>query len=143
LASSLAHVVQRRAVDPLQGQHVLGGAVPVDRRHAEIGIGLGVLRHLRQRGGFEAEVHLDGDRAAQGRDGFEQAQPPRLGRDALRVARGEGERLQVGAKAPLDVGTQHLDRDRLAAVRGRNLGAMHLRDRGGGDRRAERGERFL
>ncbi len=58
-------VVQRRAVDPFQRQHVLGGAVPVHRRHAEVGIGLGVLRHLRQRGGFEPQVHLDRDRAAQ------------------------------------------------------------------------------
>ena len=41
-------VVQRDAVDPLHRQHVVGGAVPVDGRHAEIRIVAGVLRHLGQ-----------------------------------------------------------------------------------------------
>ena len=41
-------VVQRDAVDPLHRQHVMGGAVPVDRRHAKIRIVAGVLRHLGQ-----------------------------------------------------------------------------------------------
>ena len=78
-------VVQRRAVDPFQRQHVLGGAVPVDRRHAEIRIVLGVLRHLGQRGGLEPQIHLERDRAAQRRDGLDQAQPPRFRRQALGV----------------------------------------------------------
>ena len=131
-------VVQRRAVDPFQRQHVLGGAVPVDRRHAEVGIGLGVLRHLGQRGGFEPQIHLERDRAAQGRDGLDHAQPPRLRRQAFGVAGREGEGFEIDAEAPLDVGPQHLHGDGLAALRRDHLGAMHLRDRGRGDRRAER-----
>ena len=44
-------------------------------------------------------------------------------------------------EAPLDAGPQHLHRDRAPALpRVVDLGAMHLRDRGGGDRRPERRE---
>ena len=138
LASERRAVVQRRAVDPFQGQHVLGGAVPVHRRHAEVGIGLGVLRHLRQRGGLEPQIHLERDRAAQGGDGLDHAQPPGFRRQAFGLARGEGEGFEIDAEAPLDIGPQHLHGDGLAALGRDDLGAMHLRDRGRGDRRAER-----
>jgi hypothetical protein len=131
--------VQRRAVDPFQGQHVLGGAVPVHRRDAEVGIGLGVLRHLGKGRGLQAQVHLDGDGAAQRVHGFDHTQPPGFRRQVFRLARGEGERLKIGAEAPLDVGPQHLDGDRLAALGRGDLGAVHLRDRGRGDGRPERG----
>ena len=80
-------VGQRRAVDPFEREHVARGAVPVDRRHAEIRIVLGVLRHLGKRGGFEPQIHLDRDRAAQRLDHLDQPQPPRLGRQCLGVAR--------------------------------------------------------
>ena len=59
---------------------------------------------------------------------------------ASACARREVEGVEIGAEAPLDAGPQHLHGDRLAALRRRDLGAMHLRDRGGGDRRAERRE---
>ena len=72
-------VRQRRGVDPFQRQDFLGGAVPVDRRHAEIRIVLGVLRHLRKRRGLQAEIHLHRHGAAQGIDHFDKPQPPRLG----------------------------------------------------------------
>ncbi len=54
-------VGQRRGVDPFQRQHFLGGAVPVDRRHAKIRIVLGVFGHFRKRRRFQAEVHFDHD----------------------------------------------------------------------------------
>ena len=47
-----AAIRQRRAVDPFERQHVLRGEIPVHRRHAEIGIVLGVLRHFGERGGL-------------------------------------------------------------------------------------------
>ena len=59
-------VGERDAVDPVEREHGARGAVPVDRRHAEIGIVAGVLRHLGERGGFEPQVHLDGDRCGAG-----------------------------------------------------------------------------
>ena len=126
------------AVDPFHRQHVAAGALPVDGRHAEIRIVLGVLRHLGERGGFQPQIHLDRDRARQRRRHLDQAQPPRLGGEALPHARGEGKGVQIALEAALDAGPQHLDRDRLAARRASSTSrAMHLRDRGGGDGRAE------
>ena len=56
-------VVQRNAVDPLHRQHVVRREIPLDHRHVKIRIVAGVLRHLRQRGGLQPQVHLHGDRA--------------------------------------------------------------------------------
>ena len=75
-------------------------------------------------------------------DHLDQPQPPRLGRQALGLARGEEKRVEIDLEAPLDAGPQHLDRDGAAAAVGHDLGAMHLRDRGGGDRRAEAREQL-
>ena len=54
-------------------------------------------RHLRERGGFEPQVHLDRDRARQRVDHLDQPQPPRLGRMALGGARREIESVEIGA----------------------------------------------
>ena len=56
-------IVQRDAVDPFHRQHVVGGAVPVDRGHAKVRIVAGVLRHLRQRGRFQPQIHFHRHRA--------------------------------------------------------------------------------
>ena len=40
-------VGQRRAVDPFEREHLARGAFPVDRRHAEVGIVLDVIRASR------------------------------------------------------------------------------------------------
>ena len=82
-------VRQRRAVDPFQRQHVLGGEIPVDLRHAKVRVVLGVFRHFRERRRLEPQVHLDRDRARQRIDDFDQPQPPRLGGIILRRARCE------------------------------------------------------
>ena len=128
---------QRRGVDPFEGEDFLAGAVPVHRRDAEIRIVLGVLGHLRERGGLQAEVHLDGHAAPQGVDHFNEPQPPRLGGKIFGVARDEGKGAEIGAKAMFDAGPQHLDGDGARPRRGRDLRPMHLRNRGGGNRRAE------
>ena len=107
-------VGQRRGVDPFERQHVARGAVPVHRGHAEVRIVAGVLRHLRERGGLEPQIHLERDRAAQRVDHLDQAQPPRLRRHALGVARGEGEGVEIDLEAPLDARPQHLHRDGAA-----------------------------
>ena len=39
-------VAKADTVDPFQREHFARGAVPVDRRHAEVGILARVLRHL-------------------------------------------------------------------------------------------------
>ena len=53
------------------------------------------------------------------------------------MPRGEGEGAEIGVEALFDAGPQHFDRDGARPVRSLDRGAMHLRDRGGGDRRAE------
>ncbi len=75
---------QRRRVDPFQREHFLGGAVPIDGRHPEIRIVLGVLRHFGERRRFEAEIHLDHDGTPQSVDHFDEPQPPRFGGQVLR-----------------------------------------------------------
>ena len=86
------------------------------------------------------QIHLDRDRAAQRLDHLDEPQPPRLRGQVLGVAGDKGEGLEIDLEALLDARPQHLHRDRAAAAIGRDLGAMHLRDRGGRDRRAERRE---
>ena len=115
------------------------GALPVDRRHAEIRIVLGVLRHLRERGGFEPQIHFDRRPSAPACRPPRSAQPPRFGRKALGRARREEERVEIARKRRSMPG-----RSTFTATGSRpsasSLGAVHLRDRGGGDRRAERRE---
>ena len=139
-------IVERRAVDPFEREHLAPGAVPVDGRHAEAFVGARILRHFRERGGLQAEIHFDRDRARQRRHDLDQPQALRFEREAFRRAGGEEEGVEIGAKAPLDAGPQDLHRHRLARAVHLDFGAVHLRDRGGGDRGAEAGvdggERF-
>ena len=135
LGFELGAIVQRRAVDPVERQHVLGGAVPVHRRHAEVRIASWcsppsrTARRLRAAGPSRSQTE---------RRSVATVSIRRSRRASADIAsarpRGEGEGVEVDAEALLDAGTQHLDGDRLAAVRRVDLGAMHLRDRGGGDR---------
>ena len=67
--------------------------------------------------------------------------PPRVGGKIFGTLGDEtDESAQIGVEAPLDAGAQHFDRDRTWTVRGGDLGAMHLRNRRGSDRRPEAGE---
>ena len=77
--------------------------------HAEIRIVLRVVANLGDGGGFEPQVHLDGDRTRERIDDLDEPQPARLGRMALGVARREIHRVEIGLEAPLDAGAQHLD----------------------------------
>ena len=58
-ASSGAMALSGDAVDPFHGQHVAGGAFPVDGGHAEARIVARVLGHLRKGRGLQPQVHLD------------------------------------------------------------------------------------
>ncbi len=79
---------ERGRLDPFEREHVARGEVPIDRRHAEIRIVPGVVRHLRERGRLEPQIHLDRDRAARAFDHLHQPQPARFGRNSRsRVAR--------------------------------------------------------
>ena len=126
-------IVKRRAVDPFQRQHFARGAVPVDRRHAEVGVLARVLGHLGERGGLQAEIHLDRDRAGKRRHHFDHAQALRLQREAFRRARGKEQRVEIDLEAALDARAQDFHRHGFAFTVLFDFGAVHLRDRGGGD----------
>ena len=135
-------IAQRNAVDPFHGQHIVRGAIPVDRGHAKIRIVAGVLRHLRQRGRLQPQVHLHRHRARHGIDDLDQPQPPRFRRMGFGVMRDKEEIGEVAAEARGDIGPQHLHRDGGAHAVALGLAAMNLRDRGGGDRRTEARKRL-
>ena len=135
-------VVERDAVDPLHRQHVVGGAVPVDGRHAEIRIVARVLRHLGHRGSFQPQIHLHRDRARHGVDDLDQPQPARIRRMRFGVVRDKEEIGEVAAETRGDIGAQHLDGDGFAQSVVLGLAAMHLRDRGRGHRWPEARKRL-
>ncbi len=110
----------------------------VDGRHAEAVILARVLRHFRERRRFETEVHLQPHRAVERVDDLDQAQAAGFDGKALGRARGEIEGVEIDAESPFDAGPQDLHGHRLAlAAFADDFGAVHLRDRGGGDRRPE------
>ena len=108
--------------------------------HPEIGVVSGVLRHFRERRRFEAQIHLDRDRAGERLDHLDQPQPARFAPTAPRPCAAIKRNAARSAETPLDAGPQHLDGDGAPPGRRLDLGAMHLRDRGGRDRRTERAE---
>ena len=121
-------IVQRDAVDPLHRQHVVGGAIPVHRRHAEVGIVAGVLRHLGKRRRFEPQIHFHRHRARHGIDDLDQPQPPRFRRISFGFAGDVKEIAEVAMEARRYIGPQHLDRHLLAHAVLFDLAAMHLCD---------------
>ena len=140
-ARKAARSETRDPVDPFKRQHPPGAAAPIDLRHAKAFVVLGVLRHLRNGRSLHAQIHLDGDRLGQRLHHGFRPQPPRGWMEALDHARGEEIGVEVLVEALLDAGPQHLDRHRLQrAARLPDLRLVHLRDRGGGHRRAELGE---
>ena len=130
-------VIERDAVDPLHRQHVVGGAVPVHRWHAEIRIVARILRHLGHRGGFQPQIHLHRDRARHRVDDFDQPQPARFRRMRFGVMRDKEEIGEVAAETRGDIGAQHFYGDGFAHAVALGLATMHLRDRSRGNRRPE------
>ena len=125
-------VADRNAVDPLEREHALGGAVPVDGGRAIAGIVGEVLAQLLGGGGFHAQVHLDPHDVGEGAHRIDGLQPAEARLGALDQLGHPVEEVEVALEGRLDARPQHLDRD-LAAVGGD--GEMDLGDRGGGDRR--------
>ena len=132
-------VIEWRAVDPFQRQYLTRGAVPVHRRHAEVQVRAGILRHLGERGRFQPEIHFHRHRAGERRHRFDRPQSLRFDRQAFRLARGVEEGIEIEFEAALDVGPQDFHRHRLVDAFLRDLRPMYLRDRGGGDGGPEAG----
>ena len=139
-------VTQADAIDPFQGEHLAGGAVPVDNGHAEVGVFAGIFRNLGGRGGFEPEIHFNCDRAGERRHHFDQPQPARFRRKSLGLAGRKEEGIQIGLEPALNARAKNLDGDRLAHAVNIDLRAMHLCNRCRRNRRAEaridRGQRL-
>ena len=133
-------VAHGNAVDPLERQHSLGRAPPVDRRHTETRVALDVVGHLGDGGALEPQVELDVHRSLQRFDDGDRAQAAGRWREALDQSRAIGEALDVGREAPLDVRTQDLDGDPSGAASLIDLSGMHLGDRGGRDGRLDLGK---
>ena len=93
---------EMRALDPFECQHVFGRAQPVDGRNAEIRIVFGVLRHFRQGGGFEPQIHFERDRAAQRLGSLDHAQTLRLGGEFFRLTRHINKSILIGLETALD-----------------------------------------
>src|SRR5690606_16091634 len=132
------------ALDPLERQHVAGGALPLHPRDAETDVAGSELGHLGERGRLKAQIHLDGDRTRQRFHRYHRLQAARLRIDPLDEPGARPERLEVAAKAVADTGAENLDGNRArAALRTGDRGAMDLSDRCGGDRRREGVEQIL
>ena len=132
------------AVDPFDGEHAAGGALPVDLGNAEVIVARRVLRHLGDGGGLEAQVHLQLGRSLQRVDDGDGLQAPRRRMQALDEAGGEVVAVEVAAELLLDAGAQDLYGYLAPAAVGVDDGRlMHLRDGGGGDGGAELGEMIL
>ena len=125
------------AVDPFHRQDIVGGAVPVDRRHAEVRIAARILRHLGERGRLQPQIHLHRDRALHGVDDLDQPQPARLRRIGFGLVGDKEEIGEVAAEARCHMGPQHFYRDRMTRTVPKHLATMHLRDRCRGDRRSK------
>ncbi len=128
---------ERDAVHPLHRHDFARGAVPVDRRGADVGIVLRVLGEFRSRRRLQAEIHLHPHRAGQRLDDLDEAQAADFRDGAFGEPRGEEHVREVAGEALLHAGAQHLDGDGTRPLRGRDRGAVNLRDRGRRDRFAE------
>ena len=94
----------RDAVDPFEREHAARAPRPIDLRHAEAFIVLGVLGHLGDGGGLHAEIHLDGDRFRERVDDRDGPEPARARVEALDHARGEEIAVEIALEALLDAG---------------------------------------
>ena len=128
---------QRNPVDPFERQHVLGGAVPIDAWHAEFRVARAVFGEFGRGRRLQPEIHFHPHRARQGVHDLDGAQAAGFGDVALGEAGGEIHVREVAREAGLDAGPQHLHRDIGYSFGGPRLGAVNLRDGGGGDRLAE------
>ena len=140
--SSARVVGQRDAVDPFDRQHVVRGAVPIDRRARgnpdRRGCSPPSPRARPPPAADPSPSRPSAPASRRPRSAAAAALPP----NALRLCATKKKSARSRRKRRGDAGPQHLDRHRLRTPSALGLGAMHLRDRGRGDRRAEARERL-
>ena len=141
-ARSAVEIGKRRAVDPFGGEHLRGRCAASrsrargspDRRRRSCAISAIAPASMRRSISSLTDCAKVSTAATR-------PQPSAFGTCALdRGARQSGKLSRSRANLLLDAGPQDLHRD-VATLAGRR--AMHLRDRGGGDRRAEFREQRL
>ncbi len=133
----LRSAAQRRSLHPFRRQNARSRARPVDSRYAKLHIARGVFGELRRCGRFHPQIELKRDAGRQRIDKCPHAQPPRLGEKPLRPARGKSEGRQIAGEFGFDTGPENLHghgaRRLVICCR-----AVHLGDRGGGERLVEK-----
>lgn len=127
------------AIDPLHGDDVATGALPIDFRDAEAFVACGVLCNFRQCRGFQPEVHLDPGRLLQRLRHLDRAQPPARGDEPFLQACHQIHDGDIVGEALAHARPYDLDRHLAKAIGRPHLGRVHLCDRGCGNRFADAG----
>ena len=83
LGGERVDVGERDAIHPFEGQHLPGGAVPVDPRHAKIHVFGAIFGEFRRRRRLQAKIHLHFDRARQRVDDLDRPQAADIVEPAL------------------------------------------------------------
>ncbi len=125
------------AVDPFHGDDVATGSLPIHRRDPEAGVLLGVLGDFGKGRRLEPQIHLDLGRLLERLRHLDRAQAPARRHEALLQAGDQVHGLDVVSEALAHAGTDDLHRHLARSRRRRNLGGVHLSDRGGRDRLLE------
>ena len=113
---------QGQAVDPFEGQHFARRAVPIDCRHAKIGIVADIFGEFGSRRRLQAKIHLDAHGPRERLDDLDRLQTAHLRRQSLRQPGGE----------------KHVGRDRGRSAARRPAAGLSPRRRAS-SRRPERG----
>ena len=130
-------IADRRAVDPFERQHALGGAPPVDGRGANAFAGLDIVGHFRNGRGLEPQIHFEIGRmlqVADDGDGFQAADRRIV---FFNHSRREEVAVEIAAEKFLNVGPENLHRNRRPHAVAQHVRLVHLRDRRRGDRRSK------
>ena len=133
-------LVQLDAVDPLHREHIAVGVIPFGNRNAEFLVLLGILREFGERGGLEAQIHLDGDGTCERLHDLAHAQPACLRRDRLGETGGEAHCLEIAGEASAYARPYDLHGHGLVTLSRLQQRLVHLGDRGCRDGRAEFGK---
>jgi hypothetical protein len=130
-------VVHLDAVDPLHGEHVASGALPIDGRYAKTRIVFRVLAEFGKGGGLQPQIHFDlGGFRERLRD-LHGPQAAGVGNVALLQPCGEEEAFEIAGKGLPHAGPYHLHGNLRDAVVMADFRPVNLGDRGGGDGFAE------
>ena len=115
-AARRARIGERHPVDPFHRHHFARGAVPVDRRRAEIRIVTGILGEFRRAAASRRKsISMRTERASVSTTSTGRSR--RASGESLGQSRGEEHVRQIARETALDAGPQHFHRDRPFRLR--------------------------